>query len=386
MQKKRTMLDIPTDVETPSWIVDFGLLEENLQKLDYVQREAGCTIILALKGFAMWASAPLVRKYLAGVAASSPAEAQLGKDEFKGIVHSYAPAYSDDDFREILKFSDHVVFNSFSQWDRLKGIAKTEGQHAKYGIRINPEHREVEVELYDPCAPNSRLGATRAAFEGRAIADGLTGLHFHNLCELGSDALERTLAVVEKKFAPFLEQAEWVNFGGGHHITREDYDTERLIRVVKEFKKRWNVEVFIEPGEAIAIRTGVLVASVLDLTHNGMPLAVLDTSATAHMPDTLEMPYRPEIVGAGMPGEHPHTYRLGGLTCLAGDVIGDYSFPAPLEIGQKLVFLDMSHYTMVKTSNFNGVRLPSICSHDPATGMVTTHRRFGYESYRDRLS
>lgn len=386
MPPKRTMLDIPTDVETPAWVVDFGLLEQNLQKLDAVQKAADCTIILALKGFAMWASAPLVRKYLSGVAASSPSEAQLGKDEFGGVVHSYAPAYSDEDFREIVKFSDHVVFNSFSQWDRLRDIALTEGPGLKYGIRLNPEHREVEVELYDPCAPNSRLGATRAAFEGRTLGDGLTGLHFHNLCELGSDALERTLAAVEANFGPWLEQAEWVNFGGGHHITREDYDVERLVRVVKAFKARWNVQVFIEPGEAIAIRTGVLVASVLDLTHNGLDLAILDTSATAHMPDTLEMPYRPEIVGAGMPGEHPHTYRLGGLTCLAGDVIGDYSFPEPLTVGQKLVFLDMSHYTMVKTSNFNGVRLPSICSHDPATGVITVHRRFGYESYRDRLS
>lgn len=383
---QRTMFDIPTDVSTPAWVVDFGLLQDNLEKLDAVQKEAGCTIILALKGFAMWAAAPLVRRYLSGVAASSPHEAQLGKDEFRGVVHSYAPAYSDEDFREILRFSDHVVFNSFSQWDRLRPIAEVEGKHVKYGIRLNPEHREVATALYDPCAPHSRLGTPRSGFEGRSLGGGLTGLHFHNLCELGSDALERTVAAVEANFAPWLEQAEWVNFGGGHHITRPDYDVERLVRVVQTFKKRWGVEVFLEPGEAIAIRTGVLVASVLDLTDNGMPLAILDTSATAHMPDTLEMPYRPEIVGAGNPGEHPYTYRLGGLTCLAGDVIGDYSFPKPLEVGQKLVFLDMSHYTMVKTSNFNGVRLPSICSHDPATGKITVHRRFGYESYRDRLS
>jgi len=382
---KRTMRDIPTDVETPAWIVDFGLLEENLKKLRAAQDEAGCTIILALKGFAMWPSASLVRKYLSGVAASSPHEAQLGKDEFRGVVHSYAPAYSDADFREILKWSDHVVFNSFSQWDRLRPIAEAEGAHAKFGIRINPEHREVEVALYDPCAPRSRLGAVRSQFDGRRIDGGLTGLHFHNLCELGSDALERTVASVEARFAPFLEQAEWVNFGGGHHITRADYDVDRLVRVVSAFKKRWGVEVFLEPGEAIAIGTGVLVSTVLDITDNEGPLAILDTSATAHMPDTLEMPYRPEIVGAGLPGEFDYEYRLGGLTCLAGDVIGDYSFREPLEVGQKLVFLDMSHYTMVKTSNFNGVRLPSVCSHDPATGEITVHRRFGYESYRDRL-
>lgn len=379
------MLDIPSEVETPCWVIDLGLLEANLQKLDAVQKAAGCTILLALKGFAAHPTAKLVRKYLAGVAASSPHEAQLGKDEFGGVVHSYAPAYSDADFEEILRFSDHVVFNSFSQWDRLRPLAAAHLDSVKFGIRLNPEHREVATALYDPCAPCSRLGAPRAAFDGRALADGLTGLHFHNLCELGSDALERTVAVVEKNFAPFLEQAAWVNFGGGHHITRPEYDVERLVKVVQAFRARWGVEVFLEPGEAIAIGTGILVATVLDLPRNGMDLAILDTSATAHMPDTLEMPYRPEIVGAGLPGEHPHTYRLGGLTCLAGDVIGDYSFPRPLEVGQKLVFLDMSHYTMVKTSNFNGVRLPSIATHDPHTGALIVHRRFGYESYRDRL-
>lgn len=385
MTNERTMLDIPSDVETPAFVVDFGLLERNLRILDEVQKAAGCTILLALKGFAMWASAPLVRKYLAGVSASSPHEARLGKEEFKGVVHSYAPAYGPDDFREILAYSDHVILNSFSQWERLRPIAEAEGKHVEFGIRLNPEHREVAVELYDPCAPISRLGATRAAFE-KGDFTGISGLHFHNLCELGSDALERTLASVEKNFAPWLEKVRWVNMGGGHHITRPDYDREKLVKLVSEFKNRWGVEVFLEPGEAIAIRTGVLVASVLDVIENEMNIAILDTSATAHMPDCLEMPYRPEIVGAGLPDEYAHTYRLGGLTCLAGDVIGDYSFERPLEVGQKLVFLDMTHYTMVKTSNFNGVRLPSICSHDPATGKITVHRRFAYESYRDRLS
>jgi carboxynorspermidine decarboxylase len=381
------MYDIDKDrvPETPAFVVDLGALEANLQIIDDVQKRAGCTILLALKGFAMWATADLVRKYLAGVAASSPHEARLGKEAFRGIVHSYAPAYSDKEFEEILGYSDHVILNSFSQWRRLRPIAEAHGRHAKYAIRVNPEHSEVAVPLYDPCAPCSRLGTTRAGFEGEDF-DGLTGLHFHTLCELGSDALERTIAAVEEKFAPWLERVSWVNMGGGHHITRPEYDRDRLVEIVQRFKAKWNVEVYLEPGEAIAIRTGVLVASVLDLTKNGMDLAILDTSATAHMPDTLEMPYRAEIVGAGLPGEHPYTYRLGGLTCLAGDVIGDYSFAEPLTIGQRLVFLDMSHYTMVKTSNFNGVRLPSICSRDPKTGDVTVHRRFEYESYRDRLS
>jgi carboxynorspermidine decarboxylase len=384
MINERTMLDISSDVETPAFIVDFGLLENNLRILSDVQSEAGCTILLALKGFAMQAAAPLVRRYLAGVSASSPHEARFGKEEFQGQVHSYAPAYGESDFLEILDYSDHVILNSFSQWEKLRPVAQRKDRKIEFGIRINPEHREVTTELYDPCAPFSRLGATLKAFEN-ADFNGLSGLHFHSLCEHNSDSLERTLAVIEKNFAPWLERVNWVNMGGGHHITRPDYDRQKLVHLVKEFKKRWNVKVFLEPGEAIAIRTGVLVASVLDVINNGMPIAILDTSATAHMPDCLEMPYRPEIVGSGLPGERAHTYRLGGLTCLAGDVIGDYSFNSPLRIGQKLVFLDMSHYTMVKTSNFNGVRLPSICSHDPVSGKITVHRRFDYESYHDRL-
>ncbi len=378
----------PAGIDTPAFVVDLEALEANLRILDDVQKRAGCAIILALKGFAMWGVADLVRKYLPGVAASSPHEAELGKREFKGVVHSYAPAYSPSEFREILRFSDHVVFNSLSQRDRLLPIYEAHraagGHEVKLGLRINPEHREVEKAIYDPCAPCSRLGATRAALAGQSMR-GLTGLHFHTLCELGADALERTLAVVEEKFAPFLEQVEWVNFGGGHHITRPGYDTDLLVRLVERFKRRWDVEVFLEPGEAIAIRTGVLVASVLDIVDNGVKIAILDTSATAHMPDTLEMPYRPEIVGGAEPGVLPHTYRLGGLTCLAGDVIGDYSFAQPLAIGDKLVFLDMSHYTMVKTSNFNGVRLPDIAVREPS-GAIRVIKRFGYESYRDRLS
>ncbi|MBC7171723.1 MAG: carboxynorspermidine decarboxylase, partial [Polyangiaceae bacterium] len=341
-----SMHDIdPTNVATPAFVVDLGALEENLRILADVQRLAGCQIILALKGFAMWGVADLVRKYLPGVAASSPHEAELGKAEFKGVVHSYAPAYSDDDFREILPLSDHLVFNSLSQRDRLLPVyeeyREAGGRSVKLGLRLNPEHREVEKAIYDPAAPHSRLGVTLAALEASKtpVMQGLSGLHFHTLCELGADALERTLAVVEQKFAPYLEKAEWVNFGGGHHITRPGYDIELLVQLVTRFKERWGVEVFLEPGEAIAIRTGVLVASVLDVIDNGMPIAILDTSATAHMPDTLEMPYRPDIVGAAEPGELAHTYRLGGLTCLAGDVIGDYSFAKPLEVGDKLVFL-----------------------------------------------
>ena len=378
------------DVESPSYVIDLGLLEDNLRVLAKVQADAGCAILLALKGFAAWRTFPLVRRYLPGIAASSPDEARLGKEEHGGVVHSYAPAYDEAGFREVLRFSDHVVFNSPSQLARLGPIAQREAPEVKLGLRLNPEHREVATALYDPCAPRSRLGTTRAALMAALSADpsaldALSGLHFHTLCELGADALERTLAAVEAKFAPWLAQAEWVNFGGGHHITRPGYDLDGLVELVRDFRKRWDVEVFLEPGEAIAIGTGALVASVLDVTDNGGPIAVLDVSATAHMPDVLEMPYRAEIDGAAEPGVLPHTYRLGGPTCLAGDVIGDYSFREPLRVGDKLVFLDIAHYTMVKTTFFNGVRHPDIAHYDPTTGRVQVVRRFAYEDFRAKL-
>lgn len=369
-------------VETPAYVVDLGRLRANLSILADVQSRTGCKILLALKGFAMWSVFPVVGEYLAGIAASSPHEARLGREQLGKEVHAYAPAYSEADIAELVTLVDHIVFNSFAQWQRFRsavgGIA--------CGVRINPQHSEVPVPLYDPCAAGSRLGVTRAEFRPDQM-DGLSGLHFHTLCELGSDALERTLAVVEEKFDAELRRVQWVNFGGGHHITRPDYDVERLVRIVKDFRARRGLEVYLEPGEAIAINTGILVSSVLDLVDNsGVRIAILDTSATAHMPDVLEMPYRPVIVGAGRPGEHAHAYRLGGLTCLAGDVIGDYSFPRPLAIGDKLVFADMAHYTMVKNTTFNGVRLPSIAIHDPATGSVEVVRRFGYPDYKNRLS
>ncbi len=369
-------------IETPAYVVDLGRLRANLAILGDVQARSGCKILLALKGFAMWSVFPVVGEYLAGIAASSPHEARLGREELGKEVHAYAPAYSEADIRELVTLVDHVVFNSFPQWQRFRplmgGIA--------CGMRINPQHSEVPVPLYDPCAAGSRLGVTRDQFRPEQM-DGLSGLHFHTLCELGSDALERTLAVVEQTFDAELRRVQWVNFGGGHHITRPDYDVDRLVRIVSDFRARRGVEVYLEPGEAIAINTGILVSSVLDLVENsGVQIAILDASATAHMPDVLEMPYRPVIVGAGRPGEHPHDYRLGGLTCLAGDVIGDYSFPRPLEVGDKLVFADMAHYTMVKNTTFNGVRLPSIALHDPVTQTVEVVRRFGYPDYKNRLS
>jgi carboxynorspermidine decarboxylase len=307
----------------------------------------------------------------------------LAREELGGEVHAYAPAYSDGEMRELVTLADHVVLNSPAQWRRHRDVLHRAKVSA--GLRVNHEHQEAETALYDPAGACSRLGTTRANVRPEDL-DGIDGLHFHSLCQNNSDALERAVAAFETKFGEFIARMKWVNFGGGHHITRPDYDVERLIRVVTAFRAKWNVRVYLEPGEAVALGTGVLVASVMDTFHNGTDIAILDTSATAHMPDVLEMPYRPVIVGAGEPGAKPHTYRLGGMTCLAGDVIGDYSFDRPLAIGDKLVFLDMAHYTMVKTTTFNGVRLPSIATHDPKAKTITVSRRFGYHDYRDRLS
>lgn len=370
-----------SQVETPAYVIDLGKLRENLELLARVQREAGCKIILALKGFAAWRTFDLIKQYLAGTTASSVHEAQLGREHFGGEVHAYAPAYSERDIDELKGLADHIVFNSVAQ---LKRFSPALEGAAELGLRINPEHSEVKTALYDPCAPGSRLGITRDQLDSSELGH-VSGLHFHTLCELNSDSLERTVAAVEARFDGVLRRVRWVNFGGGHHITRPDYDVERLVRVVRRFKERWQVEVYLEPGEAIALNTGVLVASVLDIVHNAGPIAILDTSATAHMPDVLEMPYRAEILGGFLPEEKPHRYRLGGLTCLAGDIIGDYSFEQPLAIGDRLVFLDMAHYTMVKNTSFNGVRLPSIVLHEPQSGELSVVRRFGYEDYRDRL-
>lgn len=373
----------PYSIPSPYYIVDLGLLRKNLEVLRTVQEESGAKILLALKGFAMWSVFPVISEYLVGVTSSSVHEARLGREEWGGEVHTYAPAYTEEDINELLELSDHVVFNSPGQWKRYGARLKAAG--IECGLRLNPEHREVEVELYDPCAPGSRLGTRSSELEGIDTSE-LDGLHFHTLCQKNSDALERTVRAFEERFGDRIPGKKWVNFGGGHHISRPDYDVTRLIRVVSEFQKRWNVQVYLEPGEAIALGTGYLVAEVLDLVGAGSKTAILDTSATAHMPDVLEMPYRPEILGGFLPEEKPHTYRLGGLTCLAGDVIGDYSFEEPLEIGDRLIFTDMAHYTMVKTTTFNGVKHPGIATFDPESGRSVEVRRFGYDDYKRRLS
>jgi carboxynorspermidine decarboxylase len=371
-------------VETPAYVIDLGLLRRNLDLLAHVQQQAGCRVLLALKGYAVWSTFSLVKSRLSGAAASSVAEARLAREEIDKEVHAYAPAYSEADIDALAELADHVVFNSVGQLQRFAPRLKAAKKPLEIGLRINPEHQETEVALYDPCAPGSRLGVPR-----RALPDALEpldGLHFHNLCEKNSDALERTLSHVEAKFAPFIERVRWVNFGGGHLVSRADYDIERLIRVISSFKERHAKEVYIEPGEAVGWETGWLVSTVLDVVDYGTKVAILDTSATAHMPDVLEMPYRPRIVGAGEPGEKAYTYRLGGLTCLAGDVIGDYSFDEPLQVGSKIAFCDMAHYTIVKNSTFNGVRLPSIVLYEPERDELVVQRQFGYDDYRGRQS
>ena len=379
----------PERIATPAFVVDLGLLRRNLEKLDHVQQQAGCRILLALKGFSMFSTFPLVRQHLHVCCASGIHEALLAYEEFAKEVHVYAPAFKPDEIQRLLPIANHISFNSLAQWRAHRPAleaARAAGKNAPSpGLRVNPEHSEVEVALYDPCSPGCRLGTRAELLEGEDLS-GLEGLHFHALCEQNSDVLERTLAAVERRFPKFLEQVQWVNMGGGHHITRDDYDTERLIRVIRDFKARWGKEIYLEPGEAIALNTGYLVASVLDIMPADTPTAILDTSATCHMPDTLEMPYRPHILGSGRPGEKAHTYRLGGLSCLAGDVINDYSFDEPLKPGQKLVFTDMAHYTMVKTTTFNGVPHPDIATFDPDSGEYRVIRRFGYEDFKRKLS
>lgn len=377
-----------SQVPSPCHVLHRGLLEQNLRVLRSVMDRSGARILLALKGFAQFSEAKLVSKYLVGTTASGIHEALLGREEFGGEVHAYSPAFKDQEFADLLRVADHISFNSPTQWERHKAAALASGRKVSFGLRVNPEHAEVDVELYNPCAAGSRLGTLRSEIRSADDLDGLEGLHFHTMCQQGSDVLERTVAAFEAKFGEFIPRMKWVNFGGGHHITREGYDLERLIRVITGFRQRWgqHIQVYLEPGEAIGIGTGVLVGTVLDLVHNGVDIAIIDVSATCHMPDTLEMPYRADIMDADLPGKLPHTYRLGSVTCLAGDVIGDYSFPAPLKVGQRLVFMDMSHYTFVKNTTFNGVPLPAIASFDPASGQTQVVRRFGYADYKNRLS
>lgn len=367
---------------TPCYVVDEKRLIHNLTILEEVANQAGCKILLAQKAFSMFAVFPLIGCYLAGTTASGLFEAKLGYQEMGKENHVFSAAYADHEIDEILEICDHMSFNSFAQWERYGQKALAAG--VSPGIRINPEHSTQGHGIYDPCAEGSRLGVIRKNFQADLL-EGIEGLHFHTLCEQGSDALIETLAVVEEKFGEFIPQMKWINFGGGHHITKEDYNRQALIDCIKQFKEKYQVEVYLEPGEAIAYCAGDLVASVLDIVNNGIDIAILDTSAACHMPDVIEMPYRPPVYESGEPQEKPYDYRLGGPTCLAGDIIGDYSFDQPLKVGDKIVFGDMAIYSMVKNNTFNGMPLPAIALRkiDETTQVI---RSFGYEDFKRRLS
>lgn len=373
--------DIFADIPTPCYVLDEAKLIENMKILKRVQEWTGCRILLAQKAFSMFAVYPLMAQYLCGTTASGLYEAKLGCEEFGGEVHVFAPAYKDSEFDEIASVSDHIVFNSLNQLEKFRNRCRDKS----IGIRVNPEcSTQGEAEIYDPCAPFSRLGITADKL-GNSLPDGVDGIHFHTLCEQNSDALETTLNAVEEKFGKLLHACKWVNFGGGHHITRADYDIERLERLICRISSKYGVQVYLEPGEAAALNAGYLVTEVMDIVHNGMDIAILDASAACHMPDVLEMPYRPPLFGGGLSGEKAHTYRLSSRTCLAGDIIGDYSFDNALEIGDRLCFEDMAIYSMVKNNTFNGMPLPDIAILR-ADGSFESVRRFGYSDFKERLS
>jgi carboxynorspermidine decarboxylase len=370
------------ELPTPCYVVDEGLLEKNLKILNGIMQRTGCKIVLAQKAFSMYSLYPLIAKYLSGATASGLYEARLGYEEMGKENHVFSAAYRDEEMDEIISICDHIIFNSNSQLEKFKDKVLKAGK--KVGLRINPEcSTQVGHDIYNPCAPGSRFGVTREHFRPDLL-EGVTGLHFHTLCQQNSDALEITLNAVEEKFGEWLPQMEWINFGGGHHITREDYDIPRLEACIKKMQDKYGLEVYLEPGEAVALNAGFLVTTVLDLVKNGIDIAILDTSASCHMPDVLEMPYRPPLLGSGEPGEKPYTYRLGGPTCLAGDVIGDYSFDQPLKIGDRLVFGDMAIYSMVKNTTFNGMPLPAIVIRDQ-NGNCRIVREFGYQDFKMRL-
>jgi carboxynorspermidine decarboxylase len=369
-------------IPSPCYVLNEALLKRNLELMHYVQQQSGAHIILALKGFSMWSAFPLVRQYLVGCTASSVWEAKLAYEEFGREVHAYAPGYKQADIDTLLPLVNHISFNSVTQWQRY--AAQTLAAGVSAGLRVNPEHQEAATALYDPSAPGSRLGIRAVELEGVDLT-GIDGLHVHNLCECDSVALERTLAAVEQKFGHLLHQMKWLNLGGGHLMTRAGYDVEHLIQQLKRVREQYHIAVILEPGSAVAWQTGPLVAEVVDIVENAGQIAILDVSATGLMPDVLEMPYRPAVTGADLPHKLPYTYKLGGNSCLAGDVIGEYSFAEPLQPGSRIIFEDMMHYTMVKSTFFNGVEHPSIgiLRED---GSFDLKRRFTYEDFRARLS
>ncbi len=369
-------------LNTPYFLVDEMLLRRNLEILQNVARKSGCKVLLAQKAYSMYYSYPVIREYLAGTTASGLYEARLGSEKFGGETHVFSPAFKESEYDEILNYSDTIVFNSPAQVKKFAKKAISRGK--SIGLRVNPQCSTQEGHaIYDPCSPGSRLGTTLDNFD-ESILGSLAGLHFHTLCQQNSDDLETTVLAFEEKFGKYLKGMKWLNLGGGHHITRNDYDIDKLIRIINRLRETYKVEVYIEPGEAVVLNAGFLISSVLEIVHNEIDIAILDTSAACHMPDVIEMPYRPPVTGAGEPGQKQYTYRLAGPTCLAGDIIGDYSFDKPLEHGDELVFEDMALYTMVKTNTFNGMPLPSIVW-KTADGKFHMVRTFGYEDFKSRI-
>ena len=373
-------------VETPCYLISEEVIRRNCQILGAVQQRTGARILLALKAFAMPALFPLISKTLHGVCASGPIEARMGREKFGREVHTYAPAYSASQMERVIYYSDHIIFNSLNQWRQYREKIHAAGRGIQVGLRVNPGHSEVAIDLYNPCLPGSRFGLQPENLRGLNLT-GIDGLHFHALCEQNADVLERVLASFERLYGDYLPHLRWVNFGGGHHITREDYDLDLLCSLINAFRKRHNnIPVYLEPGEAVVLNGGVFVTTVLDIIDHGIKIAIIDSSAETHMPDVLAMPYRPEIIGAENPGVLPHTYRLGGISCLSGDLIGDYSFSETLRPGDRLVLLDMALYSFVKNTTFNGVELPSLLTFNQTADTVSVVRRFGYEDYTNRLS
>ena len=374
-----------TALRTPTYLLDETLIEENMRILRYVKDRTGCKILHALKSYASFVTFPMMRRYLDGTCASGLNEARLGREEFGGEVFTFGAAYRKEEIGRLLRYSDAVIFNSFHQLEAYGEKARKAG--VEIGVRVNPGLAEVECEMYNPCGPCSRLGITPEAFAetfGRFRA-AVDGLHFHALCEQNSDVLGRVLRSFEKLYGKYIEGLKWVNFGGGHHITRDDYDLERLIGLINGFKKKHGVQVYLEPGEASVYNAGVLISSVIDIVRNEMEIAIIDASAEAHMPDVLLMPYRPCIMKSAPPDELAHTYRIAGPTCLAGDIVGDYSFEKPLERGEKIVLTDMALYSIVKSTTFNGIGLPDIAKIREGK-KVETVKRFGYKDYKGRQS
>ncbi len=372
------------NLPSPCWLLEETLLKKNLELVEDIKKRTGAKVLLALKGYALWKSFPLIKPYLDGCCASGLHEAKLAHETFSKEVHTYSPAFKEEEIEEIAQISHHLVFNSPTQFRRFATLAKDINPKLSFGLRLNPEYSASPKEIYNPCGLNSRLGTTLANLD-ESILEQCDGLHFHALCEQDSDALENVLKNFEEKFGSYIPKMKWINFGGGHHITRKGYDIEKLISLINNFKEKYSVEVYLEPGEAIGWETGTLITTVLDIVHNGIDIAILDSSAEAHMPDTIIMPYRAEVRGAGRAGEKAYTYRLAGNTCLAGDIMGDYSFDSPLQIGDKLIFEDQMHYTMVKATTFNGIKLPDIAI-QRLNGELEVVKEFGYEDFKKRLS